>query len=342
MRALTCRAFGDLADLEVAELPDPEPGPDQVVIDVHACGVNFPDMLIVKGEYQFKPPLPFSPGAEVAGTIAAVGSEVTGFAPGDRVAAVALWGGMAERMAVDAAAVTRLPDSADLIAVAALLMAHGTAHHALFDRAGLAAGETLLVLGAGGGVGLAAVQCGVASGARVIAAASSDEKLRRCFDEGAQDVVDLRSQNLRDTVKGLTNGRGVDVCVDTVGGEFAEPAVRSMAWRGRYLVVGFAAGEIPRIPLNLPLLKGCSITGVFWGAFREKEPAASAAQAAELLAKLDAGTLRPLISDVLPLDRATEALRAIEARRAVGKLVIAVKTPPSEDTAKAADRPLAP
>ena len=327
MRALICHGFGDIADLEVGELPDPEPGPGQVLIDVHACGVNFPDVLIVKGEYQFTPPLPFSPGAEVAGTVAAVGPGVTGLACGDRVVAVVLWGGMAERLVVDAAAVTRLPDSADLVAAAAFLMAHGTAQHALFDRGGLVAGETLLVLGAGGGVGLAAVQCGAASGARVIAAASSDEKLQRCLDEGAHDVIDLRDQDLRDAVRKLTDNRGVDVCLDPVGGLLAEPAVRSMAWRGRYLVVGFAAGDIPRIPLNLPLLKGCSVVGVFWGAFREKEPAASARSVADLLAELESGRLRPMISDVVPLERATDALAAIQARRAVGKLVVAVRQP---------------
>lgn len=324
MRALICRAFGDVTDLEVGELPEPIPGPGQVLIDVHACGVNFPDVLIVQGKYQFTPPLPFSPGTEVAGTIAAVGPDVSGLDIGDPVVAVVVWGGMAERMVADAGSVIRMPNTIDMVTASSFLMAHGTAHHALFDRGELLAGETLLVLGAGGGVGLAAVECGARHGARVIAAASSDEKLQACLNQGAHDVIDLRTQDLRQVVKKLTGGQGVNVCLDPVGGELSESAVRSMAWRGRYLVVGFAAGSIPQIPLNLPLLKGCSIIGVFWGSYREREPRASEESVNELLTSLESGHLKPLISKVHRLDEAVDAIQALQNRRTVGKVVVAI------------------
>ena len=324
MRALICREFGEVTDLEVGELPEPEPGPGQVLVQVRACGVNFPDVLIIQGKYQFTPPLPFSPGAEVAGTVASVGPGVTDLVAGDPVIAVTLWGGMAERLVVDRNSVTRMSPDVDMINASSLLMAHGTAHHALFDRGQLSSGETLLVLGAGGGVGLAAVELGALRGARVLAAASSDAKLQHCLEQGAHHVIDLRKEDLRDAVKRLTDGRGVDVCLDPVGGELAEPAVRSLAWRGRYLVVGFAAGSIPRIPLNLPLLKGASIVGVFWGAFREKEPVESSAGVNELLTDLAASRLRPVVSEVFPLEKAVDALQAMSDRRAVGKLVVTI------------------
>lgn len=328
MRALICHAFGDVTDLRVGELPEPTPSPGQVLIDVHACGVNFPDVLIVQGKYQFTPPLPFSPGTEVAGTIAAVGSEVSGFEVGDPVVAVVVWGGMAERMVADVGSVIHIPRSIDMVTASSLLMAHGTAHHSLFDRGGLRADETLLVLGAGGGVGLAGVELGARHGARVIAAASSDEKLQACLDQGAHEVIDLRTQDLRQVVKKITDGKGVDVCLDLVGGELADSAVRSMAWRGRYLVVGFAAGSIPKIPLNLPLLKGCSIVGVFWGSYREREPRASEDSVSEIMKSLDAGQLQPVISKVYPLDDAVEAIRALQDRRTVGKVVVTLSSTP--------------
>ena len=324
MRALICREFGDVSDLEVGELPDLQPGAGQVLIDVHACGVNFPDVLLVQGKYQFTPPLPFSPGAEVAGTVAVLGSDVTGLKVGDAVVAVVLWGGMAEQLVVDASAVTHITPGVDMVSASSLLMAHGTAHHALFDRGRLAGDDTLLVLGAGGGVGLAAVELAALRGARVLAAASSDDKLQRCLDQGATDVIDLRSQDLRDAVRKLTDGKGVDLCLDPVGGDVAEAAVRSMAWRGRYLVVGFASGDIPRIPLNLPLLKGCEIVGVFWGSFREREPGPGSDGIAQLMADLGSGRLQPVISEVFPLEKAAMALKVIEARRAVGRLVVEI------------------
>lgn len=324
MRALICRSFGDLSNLEVGDLPDPQPGAGQILIRVRACGVNFPDTLIVQGKYQFKPDLPFAPGAEVAGEIVALGQDVSDFMIGERVVAVALWGGMAELMVVEASAATRLPDGADIIRAASFLMAHGTAHHALFDRGQLAASDTLLVLGAGGGVGLAAVELGARHGARVIAAASSAEKLARCREQGAHEVINLSTENLRDRVKELTGGHGVDVCVDPIGGDVADAAIRSMAWRGRYLVVGFAAGTIPTTALNLPLLKGCSIIGVFWGSYKEREPQAASQAISDLLTDLDAGRVDPAISEVVPLERAVEALRAMHERRAVGKLVVSV------------------
>jgi NADPH:quinone reductase len=322
MRAVLCKEFGPPESLVVDDAPDPTPGAGQVVVDVAGCGVNFPDVLIIQDKYQFKPDLPFSPGGELAGTVSAVGEGVDGLAVGDRVLAMLGWGGMAERVAVPAAAAVKVPDGVDLVQAAGFLMAHGTSHHALVDRAQLREGETLLVLGAAGGVGLAAVEIGALLGARVIAAASTEDKLELCRSRGAAETINYSTEDLRGRLKELTGGRGVDVCYDPVGGELSEPALRSMAWEGRFLVVGFAAGDIPRIPLNLPLLKGCSVVGVFWGAFTGKEPERHQRNVAELLGWLAEGELEPHVSATYPLEQAAQAISDLADRRATGKVVV--------------------
>lgn len=322
MRAVLCKEFGPPDRLVVEEVPDPEAGEGEIVVDVAGCGVNFPDVLMIQDKYQFKPDLPFSPGGEVAGTVSAVGAGVEGLAVGDRVLAMLGWGGMADKVAVPAQAAVPVPDGVDLVRAAGFLLAHGTSHHALADRAQLQAGETLLVLGAAGGVGLAAVELGVLMGARVIAAASTDDKLALCRRYGAAETINYATEDLRGRIKELTDNRGVDVCYDPVGGDLSEPALRSMAWNGRFLVVGFAAGDIPKVPLNLPLLKGCAVVGVFWGAFTGKEPERNAANIAQLLAWMAEGKLNPHVSGTFPLDRAAEAIDELAERRATGKVVV--------------------
>lgn len=322
MRAVLCKQFGPVESLVVEEVPDPTPGPGQVVVDMAGCGVNFPDVLIVQDKYQFKPELPFSPGGEIAGTVSAVGEGVDDLQVGDSVLATLGWGGMAEKVVVHATSAIPVPSGIDLVQAAGFLLAHGTSHHALVDRARLQPGETLLVLGAAGGVGLAAVEIGALLGAHVIAAASSDEKLALCRAKGASETINYSTEDLKARVKELTDGRGVDVCYDPVGGDLSEPALRSMAWDGRFLVVGFAAGDIPKVPLNLPLLKGCSVVGVFWGAFTGKEPDRNAANIAELVGWLAEGKLDPHVSATYPLDRAVEAINDLAERRATGKVVV--------------------
>ncbi|HAS09506.1 MAG TPA: NADPH:quinone oxidoreductase [Acidimicrobiaceae bacterium] len=322
MRAVLCKQFGPVEDLVVEEVPDPTPGPGQVVVDVAGCGVNFPDVLIVQDKYQFKPELPFSPGGEIAGTVSAVGEAVDGLQVGDAVLATLGWGGMAEKLAVAAESAIPVPPGVDLVQASGFLLAHGTSHHALVDRAHLQSGETLLVLGAAGGVGLAAVEIGALLGARVIAAASTDEKLELCRAKGAAETINYSTEDLRGRIKELTDGKGVDVCYDPVGGDLSEPALRSMAWDGRFLVVGFAAGDIPKVPLNLPLLKGCSVVGVFWGAFTGKEPERNKANIAELLGWLAEGKLDPHVSATYPLDQAVQAINDLAERRATGKVVV--------------------
>jgi NADPH2:quinone reductase len=322
MKAVLCKAYGPPESLVVEERPSPQPGPGQVRVGVHACGVNFPDTLIIQGNYQFKPELPFSPGGEVAGVVQALGEGVTGFAVGDRVIAATTWGGYAEEVLADTARLIPMPAEMDFPTAAAFTLTYGTSHHALKDRAQLQPGETLLVLGAAGGVGLAAVELGKAMGARVIAAASSDDKLALCVAHGADDTINYARDDLRERIKVLTSGRGIDVVYDPVGGDFSEPALRSMAWNGRFLVVGFAAGRIPSLPLNLPLLKGCAIVGVFWGAFTRNEPARNAANLRELLLWWSEGRLKPHVSAVYPLARAVDALNDLLQRRVQGKAVL--------------------
>jgi NADPH2:quinone reductase len=291
---------------------------------VKAAGVNFPDTLIIQGKYQFKPEPPFSPGGEVAGVVKELGEGVSGVKPGDRVIASSTYGGFAEEMASDADRLVAIPDAMDYVPASAFILTYGTSYHALKDRAQLKAGETLLVLGASGGVGLAAVQLGKAMGARVIAAASSDAKLAVCKDNGADALINYGSEDLRARVKAITAGRGVDVVYDPVGGPYSEPALRDMAWNGRFLVVGFAAGDIPKVPLNLPLLKGCSIVGVFWGAFTRTEAERNRRNNEELMQLYLAGKVKPHIHATYPLERAAEALNEVLYKRVSGKVVLTV------------------
>jgi NADPH2:quinone reductase len=324
MRAVLCKEFGPPESLVLEEVGEPRPGPGQVVVDVRACAVNFPDVLIIQNLYQFKPPLPFSPGAEVAGIVRAVADDVSGVAVGDRVFASTGWGGLAEQVATSAASCIPVPDGIDLVPASAFLYAYGTSHHALKDRADLQPGEVLVVLGAAGGVGLAAVELGAHMGAVVIAAASTDEKLALCREHGASMTINYTTEDLKSRLRELTDGRGADVVYDAVGGPYSEPALRAIAWDGRFLVVGFAAGEIPRVPLNLPLLKQCSIVGVFWGAFVGREPDRHRRNVDELVALWREGAIHPHISATYPLERASEAIRELADRRALGKVVVTV------------------
>lgn len=321
MKAVLCRVFGPVSGLVLEDVPAPQPGPGEVLIRVAACAVNFADTLIIQGKYQTRPALPFSPGGEVAGVVAALGPGVTGPPPGSSVLAMTSHGGFAELAVANAEAVVPVPEGADPVAAAALSYAYGTAFHALRDRGGLRPGETALVLGAAGGTGLAAVQLAKLLGARVIAAASGN-RLEICRQAGADMLLDYSRKGWRDRLRELTEGRGVDLVYDPVGGSYAEPALRSMAWGGRYLVIGFAAGEIPRIPLNLTLLKGCAIMGVFYGSFAKREPEANRALMGQLLAWVREGRLRPWISATYPLAEAPAALEALLSRRATGKVVV--------------------
>jgi NADPH2:quinone reductase len=326
MRAVLCTQYGPPTSLVLEDMPSPVPGPGEVVITMMAASLNFPDVLIIENKYQFKPPLPFSPGSELSGIVKAVGKGVTRFEPGDRVMAFTTYGAFAEEVKTDESRLLPMPAGMDFTTAAAFILTYATADHALTDRGELKPGETLLVLGAAGGVGLAAIEVGKALGARVIACASTEEKLALCRRHGADEGIDYGREDLRERIKSLTGGRGVDVICDPVGGAYTEPAVRSAAWRGRLLVVGFAAGEIPRIPLNLPLLKGCSIVGVFWGEFARREPAAFAASLRRLNEWYRDGRLEPYISQTLPLERAAEALTLLATRKAKGKIVL-VRSP---------------
>ena len=327
MKAVLCRAFGPPSGLTLEEVPAPRPGPGQVLIRVEACAVNFPDALIVQGRYQVRPPLPFSPGGEVAGVVAELGEGAAGPPPGTRVLAMTGHGGFAEMAVASADAVVEVPADVDAVSAAALSYAYGTTLHALRDRAGLRPGETVLVLGAAGGAGLAAVQVAKLMGARVIAAASAG-KLDTCRDAGADALVDYRQEGWRDTVRDLSGSGGVDVVYDPVGGPYSEPALRSLNWGGRHLVVGFAAGDIPRIPLNLPLLKGCGILGVSYGAFAKRDPDGNRALVGQLLTWVREGRLRPRVSATHGLEHAAAALDALLARGVTGKIVLVTSGPP--------------
>ena len=322
MRAVLCERWGGPEQLRVAERSLPDPGPGEVKIGIRAAGVNFPDVLIIQRKYQVQPELPFTPGAEVAGVVMQVGPGVAGLQPGDRVAAFCSLGGFAEEVIVPVQACVTLPEAVGFEPASAFLLAYGTAWHALRDRAAMRAGETLLVLGAAGGVGLAAIDIGSAMGARVIAAASSAEKLAVCRSYGADESIDYQAEDLRGAIARLTGKQGPDVVFDPVGGRFAEPTFRSIAWAGRYLVIGFANGEIPALPLNLPLLKGASIVGVFWGAYTKREPERNRDAVAQMLAWIAEGKLRPLVSKTYTLDQTPQALEDMAARKVVGKVVI--------------------
>jgi len=325
MKAIVCEAWGPPSSLQLRDMPSPVPGPKQVVVRTRVAAVNFPDALIVAGKYQAKPPFPFSPGGELSGEIIAIGEEVKRLAVGDKVVGVTAYGAYAQEVLVDATNVIPLPRSIsdeDLELAGSFVLTYGTSLHALKDRAQVQAGETLLVLGAGGGVGLAVVEIGKLLGMRVIAAASSTEKLAAARERGADETIDYTSEDLRERIKALTEGRGVDVVYDPVGGDFAEPALRSVAWRGRYLVVGFAAGDIPKIPVNLLLLKGSSLVGVFWGDFVRREPALNVENMTLLFTWLHERKIHPLISKHYPLSQASHALDALLGRQAIGKLVV--------------------
>jgi NADPH2:quinone reductase len=322
MKALRCHRFGAPGDLVVEDVELPPPAAREVLVAVKAAGVNFPDGLIIQDKYQIKPPLPFTPGGELAGTVLAIGAEVTRFAVGQPVIGFTGWGAFAEQALIDEERLIPLPDGMPFVVAGSFLMTYGTCYHALSDRARLQPGEWVLVLGAAGGIGIAAIELAKAMGARVIAAASSAERLAACTAHGADAVIDYTTENLRERVKELTSGRGVDVVCDPVGGRFSEPALRSMAWRGRYLVIGFADGEIPRLPLNLPLLKGCAIVGVFWGDFIRREPAQAQADLRALAALYAAQKISPLVSMQCPLAQAADTIDAILQRKVIGKAVI--------------------
>jgi len=322
MKALLCRELTGIGALHVEDVEAPTPRASEVLVDVKAAGVNFPDVLLVQGKYQYKAPLPFSPGFELAGIVSAVGGDVKHVKAGDRVLAIVAHGAFAQQAVAPADRVMKLPADADLERAAAMMFTYGTSLHALKDRAELKAGETLLVLGAAGGVGLAAVELGKLMGARVIAAASNAEKLAVCREHGADEGIDYSKEDLRERIKAIAGGQGVDVAYDPVGGPYTEPALRSLAWKGRLLVVGFAAGDIPKIPLNLPLLKGCSVVGVYWGGFMEKEPMLARDNARQLVEWLGVGKIRPHISARYPLAQGAEALRDVEGRRAKGKVLV--------------------
>ncbi|WP_044041368.1 NADPH:quinone oxidoreductase family protein [Caballeronia insecticola] len=322
MRAVRCNEHGLPHTLAIETLPDLHPEAGELIIDVKAASVNFPDVLIIQNKYQFKPPLPFTPGAEFAGIVREVGAGVAGFAPGMRVAAYTAHGAFAQQARAKAADCIALPDDVDLAEAAAFTLAYGTSYHALVDRGALQAGDTLLVLGAAGGVGLAAIQIAKLVGARVIAAASSAEKLAFCREHGADDVIDYAREDLRERVKALTGGDGPDVIFDPVGGAYAEPAFRSIGWRGRYLVVGFANGEIPKLPLNLALLKGASIVGVFWGGHMQREHALADQEFATMVEWIKAGKLQPVVTKRYALEETPQALDDMMNRRVTGKIVI--------------------
>lgn len=323
MRAVVASRHGGPEVLEVSDVADPVLGAGQILVEVEACSVTFPDLLMLRDMYQFKPGLPFIPGGEVAGVVRQVGPGVEGFETGSRViGSTGSVGGMAELALTRADTTVALPAGADPSDAAGLLYGYGTSYHALADRARLAAGETLVVLGAAGGVGLAAVELGRAMGARVIAAASSPDKLAVCVEHGADATIDYSRQDLKEAIRSLTGGQGADVVFDPVGGPYSEPALRSTAWDGRFLVVGFAAGEIPRIPLNLALLRGASIVGVFWGAFASRYPQRNRENLTTLVGWWQDGRIRPHTSASYPLAQAADALADLDQRRATGKVVV--------------------
>jgi NADPH2:quinone reductase len=322
MKALLCTHYGTADDLTLADLPDPVAGSGEAVVRIEAAALNFFDTLIIAGKYQVKPQMPFSPGAEFAGVVESVGAGVDAFRAGDRVLGFCSYGAARQRMAIDAGLLVKLPDAVDFDHAAGVCVTYGTTLHALKDRARLKRGESLAVLGASGGVGLAAVELGKLMGARVIACASSADKIAFAKKHGADDGIDYGSEDLKDALRRVTSGKGADVIYDPVGGALAESALRSIAWEGRFLVVGFAAGEITRLPLNLVLLKGCDVLGVFWGAWTQRDPAGHRANTEQLLAWLAEGRLSSHVHAVYPLERAADALKSIAARQVMGKVIL--------------------
>ncbi len=322
MKAVLCKTFGPPEMLVVEEVPEPSPRPGEAIVAVRAIGLNFFDTLIIENKYQFRPQPPFSPGSEFAGTVAALGDGVSGLAVGDRVMGYIPYGSCAERLAVAASQLTKIPDALDFRTAAALTVTYGTSLHALKDRAALAPGETVAILGAAGGVGQAAIELAKVMGARVIAAASSEDKLDACREIGADETINYATAEFKERLKELTGGRGADVVYDPVGGEIAEQALRATAWGGRYLVIGFASGVIPRIPLNLVLLKGCQMVGVFWGAFTERDRQGHQANMRMLIDWCVDGRINPRIFATYPLEDTPRALMDFVDRRVLGKIVI--------------------
>jgi NADPH2:quinone reductase len=323
MKAVVCREHGLPEKLElVGDWPEPAVGEHDVLIGVKAAGLNFPDVLIIQGKYQFQPELPFIPGNECSGVVEAVGAAVTRYKPGDKVISAAGTGAFCERISANENGVFPMPKGLSFEQAAGISITYFTSYYALKQRANIQPGETLLVLGAAGGVGTTAIELGKLMGAKVIAAASSDEKLELCKQLGADEVINYSTTSLKDAVKELTGGRGVDVVYDPVGGDYAEPAIRSMAWNGRYLVIGFASGPIPKIPLNLTLLKGCSIVGVFWGRFTGEEPKVHLRNISELWELFANGKLNPVVTDVFPLEHYQDAYNCMIERRARGKVIL--------------------
>jgi NADPH2:quinone reductase len=326
MKAIVCRAFGPPGDLKFEEVPAPALGATGLRVAVHSAGLNFPDVLIVQGKYQVKPDVPFSPGAEVAGIVTEVGERAKGFAPGDRVMALCTTGGFAEEAVVHYGSAFKMAEGMSFDTAAALPLTYGTTYHALVDRAKLRAGETLLVTGAGGGVGIAAVQLGKSLGATVIAAAGSAEKLAAASEAGADHCIDYTSENLAERVKAMTNQAGANVVYDAVGGDTFDACLRCIAWEGRLLIIGFASGRIPEIPANRLLLKGCSAVGVYWGAFAARDPAANARNFEELFKLYADGKINPKIGSTYAFADAAQAIVDLEGRGIVGKAVVRVRT----------------
>jgi NADPH2:quinone reductase len=324
MKAVVCKAFGPPESLVIDELPAPAPGAGEVVVAVKAASVNFPDVLVIQNKYQIKPTLPFSPGSEMAGVIKSVGDGVTNVKPGDRVIAFSSYGAFAEECRVQASRLVPMPNEMDFVTGAAFLLTYGTSHHALCNRAATTPGETLLVLGAAGGVGVAAIEIGKILGLRVIACASSEDKLAVCREHGADETIDYSREDLRARIKALTDGKGVDIIYDPVGGAYTEAALRSSAWRARFLVIGFAAGDIPKVPLNLALLMERSIVGVYWGEWTRRTPDEFATSVRELMGWFLQGKLKPHVTDRFPLARAPEAIALMAARKVKGKVVVTI------------------
>ncbi len=322
MKAVLCTSFSSIENLSVEHLPSLQPTNDEVIIDVKACGLNFPDTLIIQGKYQFKPELPFSPGGEIAGVVKEIGSDVTQLKVGDNVMYGSVFGGFAEEVKAKAIDVFKMPPMLDFVTGASSMLTYGTSYHALVNRARIQKGETILVLGAAGGVGTAAIQIAKALGATIIAAASTQEKLAFCEENGADYLINYTTEDLKTRVKEITKGKGVDVVYDPVGDKYTEPALRAIAWKGRYLVVGFAAGDIPRIPLNLALLKGCEIVGVFWGAFVKKEPQQNAQNLQTIIQWFAQGKLTSRIHGEYPLEKVKEAMHAMINKEVKGKIVL--------------------
>lgn len=322
MHAWLCENPVGVDALSWKEMPTPQPKAGEVLIEIKAASLNFPDLLIVQNKYQLKPALPFVPGSEYAGIVQAVGDSITHLKVGQHVACLSGTGGFGTHTLAPAALCMPLPTGFPFVDAAALIMIYATSYHGLVDRAQLKAGETVLVLGAAGGVGTSAIQIAKTMGARVIAAASTDEKCALCKSIGADATINYSTENLRDAVKALTDGKGPDVIYDPVGGDFTEPAFRSIAWRGRYLVVGFASGPIPALPLNLALLKGASIVGVFWGDFARREPKANAAMMMELAQWYAQGKIKPVIDRTMPMADLKAAYAYMGSRGVKGKLVM--------------------